>query len=175
MRTRRGGGHVRPLVDLARSHLDRDRVLARPCRRPEGPQLHRASRSYYAASTKVPLVAKPSAGYVFSSWTASPVAVASAGSASTRVTMGTATETVTANFISALTVSPSPSYSFGTVYLGSLTTENFTVTNTGTTPITITGPLISIVKGGDSNEFVEVNQCPKSLAGGSHCTISGID
>jgi YVTN family beta-propeller protein len=131
-----------------------------------------ASGSYYAASTKVPLVAKPSAGYVFSSWTASPVAVASAGSASTSVTMGAATETVTANFISALTVSPSPSYSFGTVYLGSLTTENFTVTNTGTTPITITGPLISIVKGGDSNEFVEVNQCPKSLAGGSHCTIS---
>jgi YVTN family beta-propeller protein len=130
-----------------------------------------ASGSYYAASTKVPLVAKPSAGYVFSSWTASPVAVASA-SASTSVTMGAAAETVTANFISALTVSPSPSYSFGTVYLGSLTTENFTVTNTGTTPITITGPLISIVKGGDSNEFVEVNQCPKSLAGGRHCTIS---
>jgi hypothetical protein len=28
------------------------------------------------------------------------------------------------------------------------------------------------VKGGDSKEFVEVNECPKSLAGGSHCTIS---
>jgi hypothetical protein len=28
------------------------------------------------------------------------------------------------------------------------------------------------VKGGDSNEFVEVDECPKSLAGGSHCTIS---
>ena len=131
-----------------------------------------ASGSYYAASTKVPLVAKPSAGYVFSSWTASPAAVASASSASTSVTMGAAAETVTANFVSALTVSPSPSYSFGTVYLGSLTTDNFTVSNTGTTPITITGPFISIVKGGDSNEFVEVNQCPKSLAGGSHCTIS---
>jgi hypothetical protein len=131
-----------------------------------------ASGSYYAASTKVPLVAKPSAGYVFSSWTASPAGVASAGSASTSVTMGAAAESVTANFVSALTVSPSPSYSFGTVYLGSVTTENFTVTNTGTTPITITGPLISIVKGGDSNEFVELNQCPKSLAGGSHCTIS---
>jgi hypothetical protein len=30
-----------PLVDLACCHLDRDRVLARPCRRLAGPQLHR--------------------------------------------------------------------------------------------------------------------------------------
>jgi uncharacterized repeat protein (TIGR01451 family) len=52
-----------------------------------------ASGSYYAAGTKVPLVATPSAGYVFSSWTASPVAVASASSASTSVTMGAAAET----------------------------------------------------------------------------------
>jgi uncharacterized repeat protein (TIGR01451 family) len=127
-----------------------------------------ASGSYYAAGTPVPLVATPSAGYVFSSWTGP---VAGATSASTTVTMS-GPESVTANFISALTVSPSPSYNFGTVYLGSVTTENFTVTNMGTTPISITGPLISIVKGGDSNEFVEVNECPKSLAGGSHCTIS---
>jgi hypothetical protein len=127
-----------------------------------------ASGSYYAAGTPVPLVATPNAGYVFSSWTGP---VASASSASTNVTM-TGPESVTANFVSALTVSPSPSYNFGTVYLGSLTTENFTVTNRGTTPISISGPFISIVKGGDSNEFVEVNECPKSLAGGSHCTIS---
>src|SRR6266516_8035142 len=37
----RGGGHVRPLVDLVCCHLDRDRVLARPGRWPKGPQLHR--------------------------------------------------------------------------------------------------------------------------------------
>jgi hypothetical protein len=127
-----------------------------------------ASGTYYAAGTPVPLVAAPSAGYVFSSWTGP---VASASSASTNVTM-TGAESVTANFVSALTVSPSPSYNFGTVYLGSLTTENFTVTNRGTTPISISGPFISIVKGGDSSEFVEVDECPKSLAGGSHCTIS---
>jgi uncharacterized repeat protein (TIGR01451 family) len=127
-----------------------------------------ASGSYYAAGTPVPLVATPSAGYVFSSWTGP---VASASSASTKVTM-TGPESVTANFISALTVSPSPSYNFGTVYLGSLTTQNFTVTNLGTSPISISGPFISIVKGGDSNEFVEVDECPKSLAGGSRCTIS---
>jgi hypothetical protein len=126
------------------------------------------SGSYYAAGTPVPLVATPSAGYVFSSWTGP---VASPTSASTNVTM-TGAESVTANFVSALTVSPSPAYSFGTVYLGSLTTQNFTVTNRGTTPISISGPFISIVKGGDSSEFVEVDECPKSLAGGSHCTIS---
>src|SRR6266516_6464812 len=40
----RGGGHVRPLVDLVRCHLDRDRVLARPGRWPKGPQLHRVLR-----------------------------------------------------------------------------------------------------------------------------------
>jgi hypothetical protein len=127
-----------------------------------------ASGTYYAAGTPVPLVAAPSAGYVFSSWTGP---VASASSASTNVTM-TGAESVTANFISALTVSPSPTYNFGTVYLGSLTTQIFTVTNRGTTPISISGPFISIVKGGDSSEFVEVDECPKSLAGGSHCTIS---
>jgi hypothetical protein len=119
---------------------------------------------YQAGNSTVPLTATPAAGYVFSSWT-------SASSASTTVTMS-APETVTANFISALTVSPYPSYSFGTVYLGTLTTENFTVSNTGTTPITMNGPFISILQGGDSEEFVEVDECPKALAAGSHCTIS---
>ena len=38
MRTRRGDGDVRPLVDLVGDHLDRNRVLARPCHWPEGPQ-----------------------------------------------------------------------------------------------------------------------------------------
>jgi hypothetical protein len=123
---------------------------------------------YQAGNSTVPLTATPAAGYVFSSWTGP---VASASSASTTVTMS-APETVTANFISALTVSPYPSYSFGTVYLGTLTTENFTVSNTGTTPITMNGPFISILQGGDSEEFVEVDECPKALAAGSHCTIS---
>jgi Sulfatase len=39
-RTRRGYGHIRHLVDLVCCHLDRNRVLARPCRWPKGPQLH---------------------------------------------------------------------------------------------------------------------------------------
>ena len=64
------------------------------------------------------------------------------------------------------------SYNFGTVYAGALTTKSFTVSNTGTTAMTITGPILSIVKGGNSNEFVEVNLCPRSLAAGKSCTVT---
>jgi hypothetical protein len=68
-------------------------------------------------------------------------------------------------------VSPT-SYNFGTVYAGALTTKGFTVSNTGTTAMTITGPILSIVRGGNSNEFVEVNLCPRSLAAGKSCTVT---
>jgi hypothetical protein len=96
--------------------------------------------------------------------------VANPKSASTTVTM-TAAENVAANFVPAFTVAPS-SIDFGTAYLATLTTRNVTLTNNGTTPVTLTDPLISIVQGGNSFEFVELNECPKSLAAGSHCTIS---
>ena len=119
------------------------------------------------ANSAVALKATPSAGYVFSSWTGP---VANPTSASTTVTMS-GPESVTANFISELTVSPS-SIAFGTVYLGSITTKNITLTNTGTTPISINTPLLAVVQGGNSEEFVALNLCPPSLAAGSHCTIS---
>jgi phosphotransferase system HPr-like phosphotransfer protein len=70
-----------------------------------------------------------------------------------------------------VTVSPS-NISFGTVTLGSITTKNITVTNIGTAPVTINQPLISIVQGGNSNEFVAVSLCPASLPAGSNCTIT---
>jgi hypothetical protein len=70
-----------------------------------------------------------------------------------------------------VTVSPS-NINFGTVSLGSITTENITVTNIGTAPATINQPLISIVRGGNSSEFVAVNLCPTSLAAGKNCTIT---
>ena len=69
------------------------------------------------------------------------------------------------------TVSPT-SINFATVYAGSITTKTVTLTNSGTTAMTVTGPLLSIVKGGNSNEFVEVNLCPKSLAAGKSCTMT---
>jgi hypothetical protein len=68
-------------------------------------------------------------------------------------------------------VSP-PSIYFGTVYLGTITTKNVTVTNQGDAPMTITDPLLSILSGGNSKEFIAVNLCPKSLAAGKSCKIS---
>jgi sugar lactone lactonase YvrE len=70
-----------------------------------------------------------------------------------------------------VTVSPS-NISFGTVYLGSIITQNITVSNIGNAPVTISQPLISIVKGGTSNEFVAANLCPTPLTAGKSCTIT---
>jgi hypothetical protein len=70
-----------------------------------------------------------------------------------------------------VTVSPS-SISFGTVNLGSITTKNITLTNIGTAPVTVSDPILSIVKGGNSNEFVAVNLCLTPLAAGKSCTIT---
>ena len=64
------------------------------------------------------------------------------------------------------------SIDFGTVYLASITTRIITVTNNGTSAATINDPILSLVKGGNSNEFVAVNLCPKSLLGGKSCTIT---
>ena len=79
-----------------------------------------------------------------------------------------------------LTVTPGPlatvsptMINFGTaIYLGSIITKPVTLTNTGNAAMTVTGNLLSLVKGGDSSEFVEVNLCPKSLAAGKSCTIT---
>jgi len=71
----------------------------------------------------------------------------------------------------AVTVSPS-SIAFGTVSQGSITTKTITVTNIGTAPLTVSTPILSIVKGGNSNEFVAVNLCLTPLAAGKSCTIT---
>jgi hypothetical protein len=70
-----------------------------------------------------------------------------------------------------ITVSPTM-IDFGTVYLGSITTKNITVTNTGTAPATISDPFLSSVHGGNSNEFVAVNLCPRPLAAGKSCIFT---
>ncbi len=85
----------------------------------------------------------------------------------------TASKTVSLTVTAGPLASVTPAtLSFGTVYLDGITTKNVTVTNIGTAAMTVNGPILSIVKGGNSNEFVEVNQCPKSLAIGKSCTIS---
>jgi hypothetical protein len=80
------------------------------------------------------------------------------------------TKTVTATG-PLLSVSPS-SINFGTVYFGSISTQNITVTNIGTAPVTISDPVLSLVKGGNSNEFVALSLCPKPLAAGKSCTVT---
>jgi streptogramin lyase len=68
------------------------------------------------------------------------------------------------------TVLPS-SIDFGTLYLGDIATKTVTVTNSGKAAMTINDPLLGIVKGGNSNEFITLNLCPKSLAAGKSCTM----
>jgi hypothetical protein len=71
------------------------------------------------------------------------------------------------------TVSPT-SYNFGNaIYLGSILTKSFTITNTGDAAMIFSGdPLIAIVQGGNSDEFITVNLCPTSLAAGKSCTMT---
>jgi hypothetical protein len=84
------------------------------------------------------------------------------GSSSARVT-----QSVNGPFAS---VSPS-SINFGTVYLASITLKSVTVTNQGNAAMTISDPLLSILSGGNSKEFVAVNLCPKSLVAGRSCKM----
>ncbi len=88
------------------------------------------------------------------------------------------TDYTTASMSVSLTVTPGPlasvspsSINFGTLSLGTITIKTVTVTNQGNAPMSITDPRLSIVSGGDSNEFVMVNLCPKTLAAGKSCTI----
>jgi len=64
------------------------------------------------------------------------------------------------------------SINFGTLYLGNIVTKTVTVTNTGNLPMTISDPLIAILQGGNSNEFITLNLCPKSLAAGKNCVMT---
>ena len=89
------------------------------------------------------------------------------------------TDYTTASMSVPLTVTPGPlagvspsSIDFGTVYLGTITIKTVTVTNLGNAPMTITDPFLSRVSGGNSNEFVMANLCPKPLAAGKSCTIA---
>lgn len=84
----------------------------------------------------------------------------------------TTTVTVTVTPVPIASVSPSNGINFGTLYLGSIVTKAVTIANTGDAPMTISDPLIAIVKGGDSSEFITVNLCPKSLAAGKSCTMT---
>jgi len=120
----------------------------------------------YALNQVVTLTTTPAAGFVFAGWSG-PVSSTTANP--TKVTMSGA-ETVSANFVSQISVSPT-SVNFGTVYLGSITTKTLTVTNNGSNSVSITNPLISLVSNGDSKEFVATNLCLLPLAPHASCPI----
>ena len=82
----------------------------------------------------------------------------------------TVTRSVTANG-PLLSVSPA-SVDFGTVYQGSINIKTITLTSIGTAPVTINDPILSLVKGGNSNEFLALSLCPRSLAVGRSCTVT---
>ena len=85
-----------------------------------------------------------------------------------------AAPTITKTVIAAgplLSVSAS-SIDFGTLYVGSIAAKTITLTNTGTAPATITDPLLSIVRGGDSSEFLALSLCPRQLGVGKTCFVT---
>jgi Divergent InlB B-repeat domain/Abnormal spindle-like microcephaly-assoc'd, ASPM-SPD-2-Hydin len=125
-----------------------------------------ATGSYYASGAVVNLSATPSSGYAFSSWTGS---VANPSSASTTITMS-GPETVTANFISAITIAPA-SVSFGTVYLGKKASESVTLTNNGTASITISSRTITAPDNA-LGDYSVTSGCTGSLGARKSCTIS---
>jgi hypothetical protein len=63
------------------------------------------------------------------------------------------------------------SLNFGTVYLGTINTQTVTLTNVGGATMTVNGPILSDVGGGNSIEFIALNLCPKTLAVGRSCSI----
>jgi hypothetical protein len=94
-------------------------------------------------------------------------------------TPGDTVDYTTASASVALTVTAGPlasvspsSIDFGTLYLGAIVTRNVTVSNVGNAAMTITNPFLSQLHGGNSNEYVLVSLCPKSLAAGKSCTMT---
>ncbi len=85
---------------------------------------------------------------------------------------GTQSFTLTVNPAagSALKFSPA-TLDFGTVYAGSFTLRSTTITNTGTSMVTFTKFSVASISGDDSNGFVGVDFCPKTLNAGKSCTI----
>jgi hypothetical protein len=83
----------------------------------------------------------------------------------------TTSVTVAVTPVPIASISPA-SIDFGTLYLGSIVTKTVTITNVGDASMTISDPFIAIVGGGDSDEFVTVNLCPRSLAAGKSCIMT---
>ena len=126
--------------------------------------------TYYPAGTVVSLTATPNSGYNFSGWTGS---VASAGSASTTITMN-APQSVTANFTlatSAIATLTPPTLTFTAVTGATSASQVATLTNIGTATLNITGISIAGTNPSDFTIATGANACGTSLAVGASCSI----
>jgi hypothetical protein len=136
-----------------------------------------ASSTLTGGSAKSPITsAAVAGGFAFTTPTTAPVATGSQSVTFTPANLvdyNAVTGSVTVAVKSAPVVSLTPtSINFGTLYLGSIVTQTVTVKNAGTAALAINDPLIAIVQGGNSNEFITVNLCPKSLSAGKSCTMT---
>jgi uncharacterized repeat protein (TIGR03803 family) len=130
------------------------------------------SGTYYASGTVVPLTATPNSGYSFTSWTGS---VASAGSASTTITMS-APQSVTGNFSAVVVTAPvgsltPPSLSFTSTTSVASVAQVAMLSNTGNASLTITGITITGTNPTDFAVTTGTNACGSSLTAGSSCSI----
>jgi N-acetylneuraminic acid mutarotase len=125
--------------------------------------------TYYPAGTVVNLIATPNSGYNFSSWTGN---VASAGSASTTITMN-APQSVTANFTStsAIATLTPPTLTFTAVTGTTSAAQVATLSNTGTATLNITGITVTGTNPTDFTITTGANACGTTLAVGASCSI----
>ncbi len=135
---------------------------------PGGGTVSPASGTYYAANAVVNLNAIPNTNYTFTNWTGN---VANANSASTTVTM-TGPQTVTANYVALQLRISKSTLDFGTVYLNNTYHElPVTITNVGTSTITVTG--VSIVPGtADASAYKIVEYCKGQIKPKQVCVVA---
>jgi hypothetical protein len=71
---------------------------------------------------------------------------------------------------STLKISPA-TLNFGTVYAGTTTLQETTLTNTGSTMITFTNFNVMPISGDDSSGFLGIELCPRTLNAGKSCVV----
>jgi hypothetical protein len=85
-------------------------------------------------------------------------------------TSGSVTQNVNSTTGSTLSISPSP-VNFGNVYVGTTEFQIVTLTNSGSSTITVTNFALDGVAGADSNDFYGISFCGNRLSAKASCTI----
>ncbi len=126
---------------------------------------------YYPSGTNVSMVASANSGYSFTRWTGTTNSTSNPLSVSMNSPV-----TETANFNPALLLSTN-SINFGTLYLGQVSVRTMTLTNTSSSPLSISS--IKITSPGTAlGDYGEITACapfissmPGTLGAGKTCTI----